>query len=255
VTVEEGRSGGGQVTVTAEDGTVLATGILNSTGEWRFSPSTAFQVKGADGELSDFQLKFGLTDSDGDTDTQSISLSMDQMTANNDVIFGTDGVDSLFGGVGVDFIDGGDGADTLNGGSGSDIFVYDPDDVLVQGGDGLDFLLGNDATPDLGDLLQNGSVSQVEILVRGLEAGDLTNAKITTPGLGLTAMEEMADKLGITVNTDSVILEGWKLSGSKTVGEGSEAVTVTTYVNGGYSIETTLEAEVTSQQIILQNNQ
>lgn len=60
--------------------------------------------------------------------------------AGDDLILGGAGADSIDGGAGDDEILGGDGADTLTGGDGHDILVYDPLDVFVQGGTGIDTL-------------------------------------------------------------------------------------------------------------------
>ena len=66
-----------------------------------------------------------------------------------DSLWGGAGDDGLDGGPGEDMLDGGSGADTLEGGAGNDILfgrngrdtlVWDPDDAVVNGGDGFDTL-------------------------------------------------------------------------------------------------------------------
>jgi Ca2+-binding RTX toxin-like protein len=58
-----------------------------------------------------------------------------QGTSGNNRLRGEGGDDSLDGMSGNDTLDGGDGADELDGGSGNDRFVWDINDLLVDGGD------------------------------------------------------------------------------------------------------------------------
>ena len=65
--MEQGRSGGGSLTATAPDGTLLFTAILDSKGDWTFKQHEVFQMVDADGKLGgDFQLEFITKDGDGD---------------------------------------------------------------------------------------------------------------------------------------------------------------------------------------------
>jgi Ca2+-binding RTX toxin-like protein len=58
-----------------------------------------------------------------------------QGTSGNNRLRGEGGEDSLDGMSGNDTLDGGDGADELDGGQGNDRFVWDINDLLVDGGD------------------------------------------------------------------------------------------------------------------------
>jgi len=116
----------------------------------------------------------------------------------NDTLKGGLGNDILHGGSGDDYLDGGAGADRLYGGAGSDILRYsDTDDILIDGGDGIDFLVG----PGSGQLLSqhDAKLANVEFALEG----DGTAS--------LTSMSDLAAK-GITVEGDTVTLdpeEGW----------------------------------------------
>ncbi|WP_303236698.1 DUF5801 repeats-in-toxin domain-containing protein, partial [uncultured Bilophila sp.] len=63
--MEAGRYGGGILTATTADGTLLFTAILGADGKWTFRQHEAFQVE-TDGTLGDFQLEFITKDGDGD---------------------------------------------------------------------------------------------------------------------------------------------------------------------------------------------
>ena len=60
--------------------------------------------------------------------------------AGDDVIYGGSGNDTIHGDAGNDYIDGGAGNDYIDGGAGNDIIVYDAHDLLVDGGEGIDFM-------------------------------------------------------------------------------------------------------------------
>jgi len=66
----------------------------------------------------------------------------------NDTLDGGTGDDELHGGTGNDYLEGGDGADTLDAGSGDDIIQLEAsgiqEDIRIDGGEGFDFLIGND---------------------------------------------------------------------------------------------------------------
>ena len=118
----------------------------------------------------------------------------------NDTLYGGAGDDYLFGGSGDDYLDGGAGSDTIYGGSGNDIIVYDSNDYLVDGGDGINVLLVNpDELVDgrtLDDLLagnagkpENGPmVNDINVVL----SGDSLNS------LDLTSLDKLA-KYGITI--------------------------------------------------------
>ena len=56
----------------------------------------------------------------------------------NDYLRGQDGDDNLQGGAGNDGLDGSDGADQLFGEGDNDNLIFDADDIVVSGGDGVD---------------------------------------------------------------------------------------------------------------------
>jgi hypothetical protein len=121
------------------------------------------------------------------------------------------------------------GSDILFGQGGSDIFVYDSNDALVHGGSGIDILLSEDES--LESLLGSDKVQDIELFVKGDGAESLTN---------LTALQGV----GINVGSDSVTLsDDWQAQDNGT------------FINStaNLTIETTLEAEIAGQQIILQN--
>ena len=118
-------------------------------------------------------------------------------TDGDDRLFGGAGDDVIFGGAGDDFIDGGEGRDTIFGGSGNDIIVYDSNDYLVSGGSGIDFMVSDNSTLTLTELLSGGKdgkdgpiVDRIEVLLKGDAA------------LSLTSIQELADKYGITLGTN-----------------------------------------------------
>ena len=143
-----------------------------------------------------------------DTTVDSITkMSPDDLDAFIESVEGTDadGDDRLFGGTGDDvllgmggddYIDGGEGSDAIFGGSGNDIIVYDSNDYLVSGGSGIDFMVSDDKDLTLSSLLDNSDdgkpiVSGIEVLLKGDAA------------LSLTSIQELADKYGITLGTNS----------------------------------------------------
>ena len=113
----------------------------------------------------------------------------------DDILRGGDGNDLLFGGSGNDYLDGGAGEDAIFGGAGNDIIVYDKADYLVSGGNGIDFMVSDDTNLTLSSLLNNSVggkplVSGIEVLLKGDAA------------LSLTSIQELADKYGITLDTN-----------------------------------------------------
>ena len=125
----------------------------------------------------------------------------------NDQLYGKDGDDLLFGMGGNDYLNGGAGSDSLFGGSGNDIVVYDPNDFMVSGGTGIDFMVSADANLTLEDLEKgdgtpaNGPIVEgIDVLLKGQDALSLTN------------MDQLAREYGITVKDDHTIElgENWK---------------------------------------------
>ncbi len=111
----------------------------------------------------------------------------------DDILNGGIGNDTLTGGEGIDFIDGGDGDDIIFaeitdkqilGGKGNDIIKLDLftqneldniniNDVLVDGGDGMDILLAAAANiEEVKGLLNNGNITNTEIIMFGGNISD-----------------------------------------------------------------------------------
>ena len=114
----------------------------------------------------------------------------------NDQLFGGVGNDVLLGMGGDDYLDGGAGEDAIFGGAGNDIIVYDSNDYLVSGGSGIDFMVSTDSELTMKALLEgtgdgNGPIVKgIEVLLKGDAA------------LSLTSIQELADKYGITLDTN-----------------------------------------------------
>ena len=128
----------------------------------------------------------------------------------NDQLFGGVGNDVLLGMGGDDYLDGGAGEDAIFGGSGNDIIVYDKADYLVSGGSGIDFMVSDNSTLTLTELLSGGKdgkdgpiVDRIEVLLKGDAA------------LSLTSIQELADKYGITLGTNGAGQETLTLDMSK----------------------------------------
>lgn len=83
--------------------------------------------------------------------------------AGNDYLSGGSGNDFLVGGSGNDYLAGGEGADELYADTGNDVLSFDVNDLMVDGGDGLDILLGNMTLDSLKDF--DGEISNSEIIV------------------------------------------------------------------------------------------
>lgn len=109
-----------------------------------------------------------------------------------DHLYGDAGNDHLYGGAGSDFLDGGLGHNELYGGAGNDLLVFHPGDV-IDGGEGLDFLLTSNPNDDLQSIL--GQTSNVEVAIKG------GTGNADAP-LSLTSLTELL-KQGITVTDNS----------------------------------------------------
>ena len=118
----------------------------------------------------------------------------DTLHAGNDGdhLYGDAGNDHLYGGAGSDFLDGGLGHNELHGGAGNDLLVFHPGDV-IDGGEGLDFLLTSNPNDDLQSIL--GQTSNVEVAIKG------GTGNADAP-LSLTSLTELL-KQGITVTDNS----------------------------------------------------
>ncbi|MBD5417284.1 MAG: hypothetical protein HDR50_06420 [Desulfovibrio sp.] len=136
--------------------------------------------------------------------------AMEKGEQGNDALYGGVGNDILFGGGGDDYLDGNgkpvDGytdKDMLFGGSGNDIIVYDQNDLIIHGGDGIDILLagGKDA-PTLAEMIEGGKdkpmVAGVEVLITSLHTTHVEN-------LGITSLASLAS-YGVVIDGKSHIM-------------------------------------------------
>ena len=153
-----------------------------------------------------------------DTQTEAFTSFLEKVEGTqddgDDQLYGDSGDDLLFGMGGDDYLVGGKGEDILFGGAGNDIVVYDPDDFMVSGGSGIDFMVTADKEVTLDHLLNKSGrddqegpiVDGINVLLKGDDALSLTN------------MDQLASKYGITVEGNTIELgEGWsKQDGSET---------------------------------------
>ncbi|MBD5557004.1 MAG: hypothetical protein HDQ92_00070, partial [Desulfovibrio sp.] len=119
------------------------------------------------------------------------------------------------------------------------LIVYDPTDYLIDGGDGIDFILaGGDADVSLDKLLNEGNgengmpiVNDVEVLIKGVDTASLTS------------MDMLAEKFGLRLEKDEdgqdrlmVDMTQW------TKGDTADGVTTwTNNADANITMETTLQ--------------
>jgi Ca2+-binding RTX toxin-like protein len=181
----------------------------------------------------DLQLSYQITDADGDSDTGTISVTLDGDnaiigTAGNDVLLGGSGNDTISGGDGDDTISGGAGDDTLIGGLGADTFVWTLADAGTPGTPAVDTITDFDATPnsdklDLRDLLQAESAGTLTNYLHFEQSGSDTLIQISSSG-GFTGGTYSA---GATDQT--IILNGIDLVGAY----GTDANIITNLLSQG----------------------
>ena len=178
-------------------------------------------------------------------------------TDGDDRLFGGAGDDVIFGGAGDDYIDGGEGSDAIFGGRGNDIIVYDSNDYLVSGGSGIDFMVSDNSTLTLTELLSGGKdgkdgpiVDSIEVLLKGDAA------------LSLTSIQELADKYGITLGTNSDGQETLTLDMSKWTAQqdgsygfkGDADLTLETNLQHDSGASSESDGEMAQQVFILANS-
>jgi len=112
---------------------------------------------------------------DGIENLEKIVEKLESPNDSGDLLFGNSGDDVLLGLGGDDYLNGGEGKDLLFGGSGNDILVYDSNDVAIVGGSGIDFLVSDDPNADLEELLKDGNVDGIEVLISGEGAENVTS--------------------------------------------------------------------------------
>ena len=205
---------------------------------------------------------------EGTTVTSITEMSPDELDAFIKSVEGTDadGNDQLFGGVGNDvllgmggddYLDGGAGEDAIFGGAGNDIIVYDKADYLVSGGSGIDFMVSDNSTLTLTELLSGGKdgkdgpiVDSIEVLLKGDAA------------LSLTSIQELADKYGITLGTNDAGQETLTLDMSKWTAQqdgsydfkGDADLTLETNLQQDSGASSDSDGEMAQQVFILQNS-
>ena len=178
----------------------------------------------------------------------------------DDMLFGGDGDDQLFGGAGNDYLDGGAGQDTVYAGSGDDIVVYDKDDYLIDGGEGIDVLLVDNSELSLGD----GSLRSLDDLLgsnndlQKTDAGPIVNGfEVVITGdnidkLGLTSLSDF----GITIGHETMTLsDNWVVDKNTGTATGTfDDVTLTMQIDTSAMTQQS-EAEVQQTVFILNNSQ
>ncbi|SFS10949.1 calcium-binding protein [Sphingomonas jatrophae] len=143
----------------------------------------------------------------GDAVTASNFENVDWSAVHGTVaLSGSDGVNRIVGSRSSNLIDGRGGADVIDGGEGDDTIVYDATDTLVQGGEGVDWLV-----------------------VRGAANIDLRAADQGLGDAGTMTGFEHVDARG---SVAAVTLRGSDLTASKLLG-GSGADTITFGTAGG----------------------
>lgn len=150
----------------------------------------------------------------------------------NDELYGDAGNDMLFGGSGNDYLDGGMGKDHLDGGEGNDILVYDAENVLHDGGAGIDVLLvaGQvDVNSLFGDGENANKVEGIEVIISGAE-GALKD---------LTSMDALKD-LGINLSGEGAPAfgDGWK---------GETDGNITTWTNKNSDLTVTVDNDAVAK--------
>lgn len=150
------------------------------------------------GELESYMAQFETANDGKDTLDGGAGDDLLFGMGGDDILRGGDGNDLLFGGSGNDFLDGGEGRDTIYAGDGNDIIVYDSNDYLVSGGSGIDFMVSDNSTLTLTELLSGGKngkegpiVDSIEVLLKGDAA------------LSLTSLDQLAKDYGITLDTNA----------------------------------------------------
>ncbi len=253
----------GSVTVNEDDGSFSYTPGENVGGA--ASDSFTVQVKDEHGGLTEQEVtvRFDdqtLTGTEG-ADTIFGGYGDDKLYGDNgdDFLFGGAGDDYLDGGAGDDYLDGGAGQDSLYGGSGNDIVVYDGNDYLIDGGSGIDFLVSNDGSLSLQELLtesgRNGHggplVNGVEVLIKGEDA------------LSLTSLDQLSKDYGIAIDRDAQGNETLTLDSKQWLANGDGSFEYVGPQDADLTLETSLTpvthddaADAVQQQVfILQNTQ
>ncbi|ACF45828.1 von Willebrand factor type A [Prosthecochloris aestuarii DSM 271] len=223
--------------VTTEGGSIT---IDMDTGDYEYTVPAIFSSP------FDEIIDFTLVDADGDTNSSSLTItnyplpspisetwtgddndntqSYESLPAGenayldgqggDDTLTGSSGTDILKGGYGDDLLDGGDGADVVLGYQGADTLVFDPDDTVIDGGNGGGndtLILSDDDDIDFGESGFINPAINIEVI-------DLTDGDHSLTNLSAQDVLDMTDgdnELYILGDSgDSVSGTGWQADGS-----------------------------------------
>ncbi len=223
--------------VTTEGGSIT---IDMDTGDYEYTVPAIFSSP------FDEIIDFTLVDADGDTNSSSLTItnyplpspisetwtgddndntqSYESLPAGenayldgqggDDTLTGSSGTDILKGGYGDDLLDGGDGADVVLGYQGADTLVFDPDDTVIDGGNGGGndtLILSDDDDIDFGESGFTNPAINIEVI-------DLTDGDHSLTNLSAQDVLDMTDgdnELYILGDSgDSVSGTGWQADGS-----------------------------------------
>lgn len=202
-------------------------------------------------ETSDFPLlgdgsepNVGLGSADG-SDADS-PYTADSLTSENVMLFGAEGDDNLFFG--------GEEYNDVFAGSSDEILVYDANDYLIDGGSGIDFMVGGEDTPSLDDLLNHTAkidgqpiVNDVDVLITGKDALSLTNIEQLTKDYGITLGMNEHGQETLTLDTSM-----WAANENGTFDyTGQEDLTLQTNLA---PVESSTDADAQVQIFILSNS-
>ena len=168
--------------------------------------------------------------------------------------------DVFSGSDGNDYMAGGEGSDAVMAGDGNDIVVYDASDYLIDGGSGIDFIVSDDNSLSLHELLTESGrdghdgpmVNGVEVLIKGDDA------------LSLTSMDQLSKDYGVTIDRDAQGNETLTLNADQWHANGDGSFDYVGKPDVDLTLETSLtpvthddaaDAAVQQQVFILQNTQ
>lgn len=175
----------------------------------------------------------------------------DTLYAGNDGdhLYGGAGNDHLYGGTGNDFLDGGAntftndlGGNHLYGGVGNDVLVFHQGDTIDGGGDLDMVIVGDGGTVDT--LLNGGvngadsNVKNVEVLVSGDKAGDITSlTDLANKGLSLSKGKD--GNIHVDASTD----HNWSVATGSHTDAASNTFTTYTHTDSNGAVDLTVAVE------------
>ena len=133
-----------------------------------------------------------VTDNDDDTDTVDFIVATDA----DNIIDGTDSDDYIVGGA---------GSDALYGGLGDDTLIYDSDDNVIDGGEGVNTLIigvGDGETLDLGtvDLSNVSNINNIHVQLEG--SATVIGSSVEEPLNHITP----ADVIDLTISDNNTLI-------------------------------------------------